>query len=152
MEDQLVIFDLAQEHYAVNIAAVESIIKVQPVTKLPRAPQFVEGVINLRGKVLPVIDLRKRFGLQAEAATKDSRIVVVQMNHLEVGMVVDGVSEVLSVPPDHVEPPSPIVTTTDSEFIRGIAKVSERLVILLDLGKVLSASEQASLQHLPVAA
>ena len=152
MEDQLVIFDLAQEHYAVNIAAVDSIIKVQPVTKLPRAPQFVEGVINLRGKVLPVIDLRKRFGLQAEAATKDSRIVVVQMNHLEVGMVVDGVSEVLSVPPDHVEPPSPIVTTTDSEFIRGIAKVSERLVILLDLGKVLSASEQASLQHLPVAA
>ncbi len=152
MEDQLVIFDLAQEHYAVDIAAVESIIKVQPITKLPRAPQFVEGVINLRGKVLPVIDLRKRFGLEAEAATKDSRIVVVQMNHFEVGMVVDGVSEVLSIPPGNVEPPSPIVTTVDSAFIRGIAKISQRLVILLDIGQVLSVVEQASLQHLPLVA
>ena len=150
MEYQMVIFNLAREHYAVDIAAVESIIKIQTVTKLPRAPQFVEGVINLRGKVLPIIDLRKRFGLEAEAATKDSRIVVVHMNALEVGMIVDSVSEVVSIANEVIEPPSPIVTTVDSAFIRGIAKVGERLVILLDMGHVLSQQEQASLQSIPV--
>ncbi len=152
MEHQLVVFDLANEQYGVDIAAVEGIIKMQTITAVPRAPQFVEGVTNLRGKVLPVIDLRKRFGLARGEATKDMRIVVVEMGGATVGIVVDGVSEVLRVSEDAIEPPSPIVTTVDSAFIRGIAKVSERLVILLDLGKVLSLQEQSTLDHLPVAA
>nr|MBP7694238.1 chemotaxis protein CheW [Anaerolineales bacterium] len=145
MEHQLVVFDLNGEHYGVDIAAVEGIIKMQAITVVPQAPRFVEGVTNLRGKVLPVIDLRRRFGLAAEAATKDTRIVVVEMNGTTVGIVVDGVSEVLRVNSDTIEPPSPIVTTVDSAFIRGIAKVGERLVILLDLAKVLSLSEQNAL-------
>ncbi len=149
MEQQLVVFDLAGEHYGVDIAAVEGIIKLQAITTVPHAPAFVEGVTNLRGKVLPVIDLRKRFGLSQAQATRDSRIVVVEMNGATVGMVVDGVSEVLRVSAEAVEPPSPIVTTVDSAFIRGIAKVGERLVILLDLGKVLSVEESASLQPQP---
>lgn len=149
MEHQLVVFDLAGEHYGVDIAAVEGIIKLQAITSVPHAPAFVEGVTNLRGKVLPVIDLRKRFGLPQAQPTKDSRIVVVEMNGATVGMVVDGVSEVLRVGAEAIEPPSPIVTTVDSAFIRGIAKVGERLVILLDLGKVLSAEESASLQPHP---
>lgn len=149
MEHQLVVFDLAGEHYGVDIAAVEGIIKLQAITSVPHAPAFVEGVTNLRGKVLPVIDLRKRFGLPQTQPTKDSRIVVVEMNGATVGMVVDGVSEVLRVGAEAIEPPSPIVTTVDSAFIRGIAKVGERLVILLDLGKVLSAEESASLQPQP---
>ncbi len=152
MENQLVVFDLAHEHYGVDISAVEGIIKMQAITAVPRAPQFVEGVTNLRGKVLPVIDLRRRFGLPPEEATKDTRIVVVEMNGATVGIVVDGVSEVLRVSPDSIEPPSPIVTTVDSAFIRGIAKIAERLVILLDLSKVLSADEKANLQTLPTAA
>lgn len=150
MEQQLVVFDLAGEHYGVDIAAVEGIIKLQAITSVPHAPAFVEGVTNLRGKVLPVIDLRKRFGLPQAQPTKDSRIVVVEMNGATVGMVVDGVSEVLRVGAEAIEPPSPIVTTVDSAFIRGIAKVGERLVILLDLGKVLSAEETASLQPHPI--
>ena len=145
MEHQLVVFDLNGEHYGVDIAAVEGIIKMQAITVVPQAPRFVEGVTNLRGKVLPVIDLRRRFGLGAEAATKDTRIVVVEMNGTTVGIVVDGVSEVLRVNSDTIEPPSPIVTTVDSAFIRGIAKIGERLVILLDLAKVLSLSEQNAL-------
>ncbi len=152
MENQLVVFDLANEHYGVDIAAVEGIIKMQAITNVPRAPQFVEGVTNLRGKVLPVIDLRKRFGLPPEEATKNTRIVVVEMNGATVGMIVDGVSEVLRVGPDAVEPPSPIVATVDSAFIKGIAKVGERLVILLDLGRVLSTRESASLHSLQSAA
>lgn len=152
MDNQLVVFDLANEHYGVDIAAVESIIKMQAITVVPRAPAFVEGVTNLRGSVLPVIDLRKRFGLTHGADNADCLIVVVEMNGAAVGLVVDGVSEVLTVAPDAIEPPSPIVTTVDSSFIRGIAKADERLVILLDLGKVLSQSERASLQKLPLAA
>ncbi len=146
MENQLVVFNLANEHYGVNIGAVESIIKLQPITAVPRAPSFVEGVTNLRGTVLPVLDLRKRFGLRAEEATKDTRIVVVEMNQETVGMVVDAVTEVLRVPEEDIEPPSPIITTVDSVFITGIAKVDERLIILLDLGQVLSPEEKADLQ------
>ena len=152
MENQLVVFDLAREHYGVDIAAVEGIIKMQAITVVPQAPAFVEGVTNLRGKVLPVVDLRRRFGLPAADATKETRIVVVEMNGVTVGIVVDGVSEVLRVEPEAIEPPSPIVTTIDSAFIRGIAKVDQRLIILLDLAKILSLGEQTTLARLPVAA
>jgi purine-binding chemotaxis protein CheW len=144
-----VIFTLANEHYGVGIAVVDSIIKLQAITAVPRAPNFVEGVTNLRGKVLPVIDLRKRFGLPAEESTKEARIVVTEMDGSTVGMLVDTVSEVLDVANEAIEPPSPIVTTVDSGFITGIAKVDDRLVILLDLEKVLSAEEKADLLTSP---
>ena len=152
MEMQLVVFDVAHEHYGLDIAAVESIIKMQAITAVPRAPAFVEGVTNLRGKVLPVIDLRRRFGLEATEPTRETRIVVVELNHVSVGMIVDGVSEVLRVGEDSIEPPSPIVTTVDSAFIRGIAKVGERLIILLDLNYVLTLEEASLAQSLPVPA
>jgi len=148
MEQQLVIFELSNEFYGVEIGTVEAIIKIQPITAVPHAPPFVEGVTNLRGTVLPVLDLRKRFGQPAQTATKDSRIVVAVMGALKVGMVVDGVSEVMRVPEDAIEPPSPLVTTVETTFLKGIAKVAERLIILLDLGKVLSVQEQAQLPAL----
>ncbi len=154
MEQQLVVFDLANEHYGVDIAAVDGIIEMQPITAVPRAPAFVEGVTNLRGTVLPVIDLRKRFKLAAEDATKDTRIVVVELGDATVGMVVDAVTEVLHVAEESVEPPSPLVTAGDGDgsghnaFITGIARVDERLIILLDLGKVLAAEEHIGLQAL----
>ena len=147
-EEQLVIFTLAREHYGVDIGAVESIIRMQTITAVPRAPSFIEGLTNLRGTVLPVIDLRRRFGLLVEEETKDTRIVVVEIDGMTVGIVVDGVSEVLHVPEEDIEPPSSIVSTVDSAFITGIAKVDERLIILLNLSKVLSARERASLQDL----
>jgi purine-binding chemotaxis protein CheW len=158
MENQIVVFELNSEYFGVDIAKVESIIKMQPITQMPHTSSFVEGVTNLRGKVLPVIDLRKRFSLPAEEFTKDTRIVVVEIpatasgigvKGTMVGIVVDGVSEVLRVNTEAVEPPSPIVTTVDSLFICGIAKIAERLVILLDVDKVLSADEKASLHGLP---
>ena len=148
MEHQLVIFELAEELYGVDIATVEGIIKMQAITAVPHAPPFVEGVTNLRGTVLPVMDLRKRFGLPTQTATKDSRIVVAVMDSLKVGIVVDGVSEVLRVPEEAIEPPSPLVTTNETSFINGIAKIADRLIILLDLSKVLSLQEQAQLPRL----
>ena len=148
MERQLVVYELAGEYYGVDITAVESIIKKQAITAVPHAPAFVEGVTNLRGTVLPVIDLRKRFGLAATEANRDTRIVVVDVDGTKVGMVVDGVSEVLRVPDDAIVPPSPMVVTAASAFVTGIAKVGERLVILVDLGKVLSVTEVSSLESL----
>lgn len=147
MEKQLVIFELAHEHYGVNIAAVESIIKMQAITAVPFAPPFVEGVTNLRGVVLPVIDLRKRFDLPPAEGDKNTRIIIVEINGLTVGMVVDAVAEVLRVSDESIEPPSPLMMTADSAFITGIAKIDERLVILLDLNKVLTTIEHADLQQ-----
>ncbi len=150
MENQIVVFELGSEHYGVNIACVQSIIKLQPITQLPHAPGFVEGVTNLRGNVLPVIDLRKRFGLSMQKVDKHSRIMVVSFEQTEVGMIVDGVSEVLTVPDQAVETAPTITTTLDSTFIAGIAKLggsegNQRLVILLDLGKIFSPQEQQNL-------
>lgn len=147
MERQLVVFELANEHYGVDIAAVESIIKMQPITAVPQAPAFVEGITNLRGNVLPVMDLRKRFGLShkdqgTKAGRDEKRIVVVSMDGMKIGMIVDAVSEVLRVQEEVIEPPPPMITTINSAFITGIAKVGERLIILLDLAKVLTLSEK----------
>ncbi len=148
MEHQLVVFELANEQYGVDIAMVEGIIKMQQITVVPHAPSFVEGVTNLRGSVLPVIDLRKRFNLPQEETTKNSRIIHIAIDNVKVGMIVDAVSEVLRVSEDAIEPTPPIVSTVDSAFITGIAKLEGRLIILLDLGKVLSFNEQEKLSTL----
>lgn len=150
MEHQLVLFDLANEHYGIDIASVDGIIKMQEVISVPHAPSFVEGVTNLRGTVLPVIDLRKRFDLEPTPPTNDTRIVVVNLEgNRKVGMIVDAVTEVLSIPEESIEPTPPIVSTIDSSFIIGIAKVDDRLVILLDLASVLTDKEKASLKKIP---
>jgi purine-binding chemotaxis protein CheW len=145
MEHQIVVFELGSELYGIHIAAVESIIKMQLITRLPHAPEFIEGVTNLRGKVLPVLDLRRRFGLPPQETNKDSRIIVISVDQTEVGMIVDGVSEVETVLDQAVEPAPAIATTVNSIFISGIAKLDERLVILLDLERVLSTQEQETL-------
>ena len=145
METQIVVFELGSEHFGVEIASVESIIKMQPITQLPHVSSFVEGVTNLRGKVLPVIDLRKRFGLAPRETDKNSRIIVVSLDQTEVGMIVDEVSEVLTVPAGVVEPVPAITSTVDSSCITGIAKLNQRLVILLDLHSILANEEKLSL-------
>jgi purine-binding chemotaxis protein CheW len=132
MENQIVVFELDKEQYGVNIAGVEAISKMQSITKMPHAPAFVEGITNLRGKVLPVIDLRRRFNLPSQPAGKESRIVVIPMAGAEVGIMVDGVSEVFTIQDTDIEPTPCLATTVDSDFITGIAKLNGRLVILLD--------------------
>ena len=145
MEQQLVVFDLAGESYGINIAAVESIIKMQAITQLPQAPYYVKGVTNLRGSVLPVIDLRLRFGLDAQEYSRQTRIIIVTMGTLKVGVVVDAVSEVLRVPEESIGGLPPVVNTVNSAFLKGIVRLEDRLIILLELGKVLDFEEQQSL-------
>jgi purine-binding chemotaxis protein CheW len=137
-ERQLVVFQLGAELYGVEISRVHEIIRLQSVTRVPRAPAYVEGVINLRGKVIPVVDLRRRLGLPTAEHTRASRIVVVEIGDQVVGVIVDGVSEVLRVNGASIEPPSPVVAGLEAEHINGIAKLTDRLVILLDLDRVLA--------------
>lgn len=145
-ERQLVVFQLGAEFYGVDIARVHEIIRLQTITRVPRAPAFVEGVINLRGKVIPVVDLRRRFGLESSEHTRASRIVVVEIGDNVVGVIVDGVSEVLRVTGASIEPPSPVVAGIESEYIYGIAKLDDRLVILLDLDRVLVLADRRALE------
>ena len=142
-ERQLVVFDLASEAYGVDISTVREIIRMQTVTRMPRTPEYVEGVINLRGKVTPVIDLRKRFGLDESEEPLDKRIVVVDTGERSMGFVVDAVSEVLRVPSASIEPPSSVVMGVDSEYMIGIVKLPDRLISLLDLERVMDASGAA---------
>ena len=151
-ERQLVIFDLSTESYGVDIGAVREIIRLQEITRVPRTPEFVEGVINLRGGVIPVIDLRKRFELNVADETRDNRIVVVDIGGQSIGLVVDAVTEVLRINTDSIEPPSSVITTSESEYLMGIAKLDDRLIILLDLNQVLSKSEEESLEEIAMIA
>lgn len=147
-ELQLVAFQLGEESYGVDIAQVQEIIRMQPVTKVPGVPTFVEGVINLRGRVIPVLDLRKRFNLPARQDTKDTRIVVVEVPPHTVGMIVDAVDEVLRINEEKVEPPSPFIASIDTEYLKGVGKLEGKLLILLDLTKVLSKEEKNALEDL----
>ncbi len=143
-EIQLVVFDLASEHYGVDISDVREIMRMQNITKVPGAMSFVEGVINLRGKVLPVLDLRKRLGLKVGDLTEESRVVVIDIDAGEVGVIVDAVTEVLRVPNASIEGPSSMLTQGNSDYLRGIAKLSDRLIILLDMNKLLSSKADSN--------
>ena len=146
-EKQLVVFDLAMEAYGVDIGAVREIIRMQDITRVPRTQEFVEGVINLRGKVIPVVDLRKRFGLVVSEQTADNRIVVVDIGGQDIGVVVDAVTEVLRITTDIIEPPSSVITSADSDYLLGIAKLESGMIILLDLERVLTDEEKSSLSE-----
>jgi purine-binding chemotaxis protein CheW len=150
-EQQLVVFDLGEEVYGVDIANVQEIIRMQTITQVPGAPSFVEGVINLRGKIIPVIDLHRRFRLPGASAGQAGQIVVVETEEHVIGMIVGGVSEVLRIPPGCVEPPSSIVLGVDSDYIKGIVKLEGKLIILLQLDKVLNVEQKAALQFAEVA-
>lgn len=145
--EQLVVFQLAGETYGVDIGHVHEIIRLQPITQVPRTPEFVEGVINLRGRIIPVIDLHKRFGLPPAEATNNTRIMVVEVNGITVGMIVDAVLEVLRLPEENIEPPPPIIKGVDVAYLRGVGKWEDKLIILLDLDRVLRESEQEQLKE-----
>jgi purine-binding chemotaxis protein CheW len=147
MEEQLVVFELNDEAYGVDVRHVQSIIPLQPINVVPNAPAFIEGVINLRGAVTPVIDLRTRFNLPLPATARKSVIVIVELAGLHLGLVVDKVTDVTKIPKSEIEPPSPLLTSVDTAYLRGIGKFKERLVILLDLGRVFSLDEQMALSQ-----
>lgn len=144
---QLVTFHLGEEEFGIDILKVQEIIRLLTITKVPNAPHFVEGVINLRGRVIPILDLRKRFNLKIKENDKNTRIIVVIINGMTVGFIVDSVSEVLRIPKETVEPAPPVVAGVESEYIKGVGKLDDRLLILLDLEKLLTEKEKKEISN-----
>ncbi|MEI7475552.1 MAG: chemotaxis protein CheW [bacterium] len=145
-ELQLIVFKLATEEYTVPITCVQEIIMPQKPVKLPKSPSFVEGVINLRGKIIPIIDGRKKFGMETSEATNDTRIMVLEFDLHTIGVIVDSVSEVIYVNTNEIEK-SPMAEEDTVDFIQGICKYKNRLLILIDGEKVLNTHEIESIKQ-----
>jgi purine-binding chemotaxis protein CheW len=148
-EMQLVVFMLRQGdvvcEYGVPITQVQEIITMTRPTQLPQAPDFVEGIINLRGKIIPIIDLKKRFQMGNSDITSDTRSVVVEVEGQTVGIIVDEVSEVLRLASSDIEPAPAIIGGITAEYLTGVGKIDGRLLILLDMNKILTDQEKADL-------
>ncbi|WP_099362997.1 chemotaxis protein CheW [Fredinandcohnia onubensis] len=135
---KVIVFSLEDEEYAIPVSQVRSIEKLQHITRVPRTEPFVKGVINLRGVVTPIIDLRTRFGMDETEYLDSTRIIIVATDDVEVGLIVDTANDVMDIPVDSIEPPPEIVGSVEVEYLEGVAKLDKRLLILLNLEKVLT--------------
>lgn len=146
--EQIITFNVGKEDYGVGIQIVKEVIRQREITRLPKAPAFVKGVINLRGDVIPVIDLREKFGLEEEEFTDKTRVIVVEVDRKSIGMIVDSVSHVVRLSRGQIEPPPPLVGGVSGEFIRGVGKLGERLIVLLNISRILTIEEKIELQKM----
>ncbi|MFE1244485.1 chemotaxis protein CheW [Fictibacillus sp. NPDC058756] len=147
-EQKVIIFQLKDEEYAVPVQEVKSIERMQHITRIPRTVPFVKGVINLRGVVTPIIDLRSRFDIEETDYTDSTRIIIVSVGTIEAGLIVDSANDVIDLEADSIEPPPEVVGGVDAEYIQGVAKIEKRLLILLNLTKVLNPEKLTVLQPL----
>jgi len=152
-EIQVVGFRIGNETYGVRIGAVREIVRVPEITAVPSAPDLIEGVINLRGKIIPVMDLRKRFGQTEVSHDKRNRILVVELENKLIGLIVNAASEVLKIPPSDIEAPGTVFSEGESSYVVGVGKLKGRLIILLDITKLLHRPEYKRLEEVaePVA-
>ncbi len=155
-EQQLVLFQLENEDYGVDIYSVQRLIQIPEITPVPRAPKFVAGVIEVRGDIIPVINLKSRFGFQNTDVDRNGRVIITEIGDQIVGFLVDAISEVTRIAEGDIEPPSRIVSDVDSEFIAGVGKQVKdehtRLIIILDLEMVLDGGERSVLESLGTSA
>lgn len=142
---QLVSFRLAQEEYGIEITKVQEIILMGEITRVPQTPNYIKGLINLRSTVIPIVDLRLRFGVPEQAPTDDTRIMVVNVSGKTIGIVVDAVSEVLRIVHGQITSPPPTVAGLGREYLTGLVKLENRLLILLDIDRLLNQDETPSL-------
>jgi len=148
-QEQIVMFELAGETYGISLGIVQEVICKAGITGVPQARGFVEGVINLRGFVIPVVDLRKRFGLGAVENSRSARIMIVELDEQVLGISVDKVLEVTSIPVDSVEPPSPLLRSAiKADYLEGFAEVNDELVKVLNFGKIFSEKELSGFREL----
>jgi len=146
---QLVVFELGGEEFGVEIMNVQEIIRMPEMTQIPHSPDFVEGVINLRGRIIVVVNLSKRFNMRSKATDENFRIIVVEIGNAVVGMIVDSVNEVLRIPASNVEPAPELVTSKVSRnYLKGVGKIDKRLLILLDLARVMTVEEVDEITNL----
>lgn len=145
---QFVEFRIGEEEYGIDILQVKTIERMMPITRVPKAPNFVEGVINLRGEIVPVIDLKKRFDLPSGETTDNTRIIIVSVDDITVGMIVDSATEVVQLTQDAIEPAPPITGSIDSNYLDGVGKIEGRLLILLNVAKLLKPQEISQLAQI----
>ncbi|MBI5814459.1 MAG: purine-binding chemotaxis protein CheW [Nitrospinae bacterium] len=148
LEGKYLTFVLGEEEYGLDITRVKEIIGVMEVTHLPKTPHFIKGVINLRGKVIPLIDLRLKFGMQEARYTRETVFIVVEVSGVQMGIIVDTVKEVLDIRAADIEPPPKFGTRLTADFILGMGKVAGKVKILLDIERVLTGEEAAMLSSL----
>ena len=142
---QFISFSVGEEEYGLELLRVKEVIRVREITWLPKAPSFVKGIINLRGDVIPIIDLRDKFGLEAKEATANTRVIVVEVEGKLMGMVVDSASQVVRIPADQIDPPPPVFGGRAQDFITGVGKIEDKLIILLNSDAILTAEERTQL-------
>ena len=142
---QVVSFNLHEEEYAIEITKVKEIILLEGVTHVPQMPDFIEGIINLRGNIIPVIDLRKRFNLPCSEQTDQTRIVVTRMDERIVGLIVDSVSQVMKIPHGDIQEPPDTIAGVAGEYLEGIGKTDNRMILLLDIEKIMTNVEKQRL-------
>ncbi|MBW7473277.1 chemotaxis protein CheW [Paenibacillus oenotherae] len=148
-EIKVIVFGLANEEYGIEVEKVRTIERMIPITRVPKTPAFIKGVINLRGVVLPVIDLRGRFNLEESEPTDSSRIIIVAVNDLEVGFVVDAANDVIDIDTDSIDSPPEVVGGIKAKYLHGVAKIGDnRLLIMLNLAEVLNKNEIIQLEQL----
>ncbi len=135
---KIIIFQLGDKEYAIPVDQVQGIEKTMHITRVPNTPNYVKGVINLRGVVTPIIDLRDRFNVVSSVESENTRIIIISLENMEVGFIVDSANDVMDIPKSSIEPQPEVVGSNEEEFISGVAKVEKRLLILLNLEKVLN--------------
>jgi purine-binding chemotaxis protein CheW len=148
-EKKVIVFALGSEEYGVEVEKVRTIERMQPMTRVPKAPEFIKGVINLRGVVIPILDLRSRFGLDYVDYTDNTRIIIVSEGDFEVGFIVDSANDVIDLDTDNIDNPPEIVGGIKAKYLDGIARVGEnRLLVLLNLEQVLEKNELQQLERI----
>lgn len=147
-EKQYVIFRLCGEEYGVEIKHVQEITEYRQSTQIPNVPKFIEGVINLRGNVTPIISLKKRFNLPEDEITENNRIIIINLKNKQVGFIVDDASQVLTMDTKQIENPHELITGVDRQYITGIGKVDEKIIIMLDLEKILTEEEKKEIKNI----
>lgn len=143
---QLVGFNVGREFFGVSIGAVKEIIRVPDITPVPDTPDFVEGVVNLRGRIVPVVDMRRRVGIQSAERNRGNRILVLELAGKVVGLIVDSASDIIKISEEAIEPPPDIVSSIGAEYVTGVGKLEGKLIVLLDLTRLLSAEEMRKVE------
>ncbi len=150
--DQYLTFSLGEEHYALNVVKVKEVLELAPITQIPKTPDYMSGVINIRGSVIPIIDLRRKFDMQSVEATVDTGIIVVEVNEendlITIGVIADKVQEVIEITPENIEPAPRIGNNIDTRFINGMGKYNENFLIILNVNELFTEEEITTIEEM----
>lgn len=145
-EAQFVVFKLGNEEYGIDIMQVKEIVPYKEPVRVPNTPGFIEGIVNLRGEIIPIVNLKKRFNIPGESINEETRVIVMNIDSKQIGFIVDDASEVITISSDNIETAPDIIAGIERKYITGIGKIEERILILLDLDKLFSDKEKESLE------